>query len=65
MKELLFQIKQRTDKLIEEIDKLEDMEFKYHTLCAISDYCVIQDQKDLIEFLKMKLKNSVEMLDKI
>ena len=62
MKELLLQIKQRTEKLIEELDKLEDLEFDYHTMCTITDYSIIQDQKDLVEFLKMKLNSSVRLL---
>lgn len=61
-KNLLEQIKQRTDKLIEEQDKLQNMEFDYHTLCTISDYSIIQDQKDLVEFLTGKLKNSISIL---
>lgn len=61
-KNLLEQIKQRTDKLIEEQDKLESMEFDYHTMCTISDYSIIQDQKDLVEFLTIKLKNSISVL---
>lgn len=64
MKELLVQIKQRTEKLLEEIEKLDDLEFSYHTMCTISDYSVVQDQKDLVEFLKMKLKTATDMLDK-
>ena len=62
MKELLLQIKQRTEKLIEEIDKLTDLEFDYHTRCTITDYSIIQDQKDFVEFLKMKLNSSVRLL---
>ena len=62
MKELLLQIKQRTEKLIEELDKLADLEFDYHTMCTITDYTIIQDQKDLVEFLKMKLNSSVRLL---
>ena len=62
MKELLLQIKQRTEKLIEELDKLTDLEFDYHTMCTITDYSIIQDQKDLVEFLKMKLNSSVRLL---
>ena len=61
-KNLLEQIKQRTDKLIEDQDKLESMEFDYHTMCTISDYSIIQDQKDLVEFLTDKLKNSISIL---
>lgn len=62
MKELLLQIKQRTEKLIEEVDKLESLEFDYHTMCTITDYSIIQYQKDLVEFLKMKLNSSVRLL---
>ena len=62
MKELLLQIKQRTEKLIEEVDKLTDLEFDYHTMCTITDYSIIQDQKDLVELLKMKLNSSVRLL---
>ena len=62
MKDVLLQIKQRTEKLIEEVDKLESLEFDYHTMCKITDYSVIQDQKDLVEFLKMKLNNSFQLL---
>ena len=65
MKELLVQIKQRTEKLLEEIEKLDDLEFSYHTMCTISDYSVVQDQKDLVDFLKMKLKSATDMLDKL
>lgn len=61
-KNLLEQIKQRTDKLIEEQDKLENMEFNYHTMCNISDYSIIQEQKDLVDFLIGKLKNSISVL---
>ena len=61
-KNLLEQIKQRADKLIEEQDKLQSMEFDYHTMYTISDYSIIQDQKDLVEFLMGKLKNSTIML---
>ena len=62
MKDVLLQIKQRTENLIEELNKLEDLEFEYHTMCTITDYTVIQDQKDLVEFLKMKLNSSVRLL---
>ena len=62
MKDVLLQIKQRNEKLIEEVDKLTDLEFDYHTLCTITDYTIVQDQKDLVEFLKMKLINSVRLL---
>ena len=62
IKDVLLQIKQRTEKLIEEVDKLEDLEFDYHTMCTITDYSIIQDQKDLVEFLKMKLNSSVLLL---
>ncbi|MEG2307257.1 MAG: hypothetical protein RSB94_07955 [Erysipelotrichaceae bacterium] len=62
MKELLLQIKQRTEKLLEEIERLEDLEFSYHTMCTLSDYSVVQDQKDLVEFLTGKLQNSTALL---
>ena len=62
MKDVLLQIKQRTEKLIEELDKLTDLEFDYHTIFTITDYSIIQDQKDLVEFLKMKLNNSFQLL---
>lgn len=62
IKDVLLQIKQRTEKLIEEVDKLTDLEFDYHTMCTITDYTVIQDQKDLVEFLKVKLNSSVRLL---
>ena len=62
MKDALLQIKQRTEKLIEEIDKLESLEFDYHTMCTITDYSIIQDQKDLVVFFKIKLNSSVRLL---
>lgn len=62
MKELLLQIKQRTEKLLEEVERLEDLEFSYHTMCTLSDYSVIQDQKELVEFLTGKLQNSTTLL---
>lgn len=34
----------------------------YHTMCRISDYNVVQDQKELVEFLTLKLKNTVSLL---
>ena len=63
IKDVLLQIKQRTEKLIEELDKLTDLEFDYYTMCTITDYSIIQDQKDLVEFLKMKLNSSVRLLE--
>ena len=65
MKELLLQINQRTEKLLEEVWKLDDLEFQYYTMHTISDYTIIQDQKDLIEFLKLKLKTSVDLLGEV
>lgn len=65
MKELLLQIKQRTEKLLEEVENLEDLEFSYYTMCENSDYTVVQDQKDLVEFLKLKLKTSVDLLGEV
>ena len=65
MKELLLQIKQRTDKLLEAVEQPEDLESQYHTMCTISDYNVVQDQKDLVDFLRMKLKTSTDLLNKV
>ena len=61
-KDALVQIKQRTEKLIEEIDKLESLEFDYHTMCTITDYSIIQDQKDLVVFFFFFLNSSVRLL---
>ena len=65
MKELLLQIQQRTDKLLEEVEKLEDLEFSYHTLCTLTDYTQIVDQKEYINFLTLKLKTSVSLIGEI
>ena len=65
MKELLLQVKQRTEKLLEEVEKLEDLEFSYHTMCTISDYSVVQDQKELVEFLTLKLQNATRLLGEV
>ncbi len=62
MKDVLLQIKQRTEKLIEELDKLEELEFDYNLMTKITDYSSIQDQKDLVDFLKMKLNSSLRLL---
>ncbi|QEP53314.1 hypothetical protein BS46_gp132 [Acinetobacter phage BS46] len=62
MKETLTQLIQRAEKLKEEVEKLESLEFDYHTLCKISDYTIVQDQKELVEFLTLKLKNTVRLL---
>ena len=65
MKDVLLQIKQRTEKLIEELDKLEELEFDYNLMTKITDYSIIssiQDQKDLVDFLKMKLNSSLRLL---
>lgn len=62
MKEVLTQLIQRAEKLKEEVEKLESLEFDYHTMCTISDYTVVQDQKELVEFLTGKLKNTVRLL---
>ena len=43
MKDVLLQIKQRTEKLIEEFDKLEELEFDYSVMPIITDYSIIQD----------------------
>lgn len=62
MKDVLTQLIQRAEKLKEEVEKLESLEFDYHTSCKISDYNVVQDQKELVEFLTLKLKNTVRLL---
>lgn len=62
MKETLTQLIQRAEKLKEEVEKLESLEFDCHTLCKISDYNVVQNQKELVEFLTLKLKNTVRLL---
>lgn len=63
MQELLTQINQRVVKLQEELDKLHNLEFDYHTLCSISDYSIVQDQKDYVEFCKGKLITSLKLLE--
>lgn len=62
MKDILTQIIQRAEKLKEEVKKLEDLEFDYHTMCTISDYTVVQDQKEFVDFLTGKLKTTVSLL---
>lgn len=62
MEEVLTQLIQRAEKLKEEVEKLESLEFDYHTICTISDYTVVQDQKEFVEFLIGKLKNTVSLL---
>lgn len=62
MKDVLTQLIQRAEKLKVEVEKLESLEFDYHTMCTISDYTVVQDQKELVEFLTGKLKNTVRLL---
>lgn len=65
MKDVLLQIKQRTEKLIEELDKLEELEFDSSVMAKITDYStisIIQDQRDLVDFLKMKLNSSLRLL---
>lgn len=62
MKETLTQLIQRAEKLKEEFEKLESLEFDYRTMCTISDYNIVQDQKELVEFLTLKLKNTVRLL---
>lgn len=62
MKEVLIQLIQRAEKLKEEVEKLESLKFDYHTMCTISDYTVVQDQKEFVEFLTDKLKNTVSLL---
>lgn len=62
MKDILTQLIQRAEKLKEEVEKLESLEFDYHTMCIISDYTIVQDQKELVEFLTLKLKNTMSLL---
>lgn len=62
MKETLTQLIQRAEKLKEEVEKLESLEFDYHIGCTVSDYTIVQDQKELVEFLTLKLKNTVRLL---
>ena len=62
MKDVLTQLIQRAEKLKEEVEKLESLEFNYRTMCTISDYTVVQDQKEFVEFLTDKLKNTVSLL---
>lgn len=64
MKYVLTQLIQRAEKLKEEVEKLESLEFDYHTMCAVSDYTTVQDQKELVEFLTLKLKNTISLLEK-
>ena len=61
-REVLLQAKQRIQKLIEEQEKLEILEFEYHTMCTLNDYSKIEDQKELIEFLERKLKNTLSVI---
>lgn len=60
-REILLQAKQRIEKLLEEQTKLEDLEFEYHTMCTLNDYSVVQHQKDLVEFLVMKLDTTLQV----
>ena len=60
-KNLLEQIKQRTDKLIEEQDKLESLYFMY-SIGDFEDHSVVKAQEELVEFLTMKLKSSISIL---
>jgi uncharacterized cupin superfamily protein len=62
MKDVLTQLIQRAEKLKEEVEKLESLEFDYHTMCTISDYTVVQDQKEFVDFLTGKLKTTVSLL---
>ncbi len=64
MKDILTQLIQRAEKLKLEIEKLENLEFDYHTMCTISDHTIVQDQKELVEFLTLKLKNTVSLLER-
>lgn len=61
-REVLLQAKQRIEKLIEEQDKLESLEFAYHTMYTLNDYSEVRNQKELIEFLESKLKNTLSII---
>ena len=56
------QAEQRIEKLLEEQENLESLEFQYHTMCTISDYQEVKDQKEYVEFLESKLKNTLNII---
>lgn len=64
MKDILTQLIQRAEKLKEEVEKLEGLELEYKTGPTFGKYGDIQDQKELIEFLTFKLKNTISLLEK-
>lgn len=64
MKDILTQLIQRAEKLKEEVEKLEGLELEYKTGPTFDKYGDIQDQKELVEFLVFKLKNTVSLLEK-
>lgn len=62
MKEVLTQLIQRAEKLKEEIEKLEGLEDDFKEAPTFTKHGDINDQKELIEFLTFKLKNTVNLL---
>lgn len=62
MKDILTQLIQRAEKLKEEIEKLERLESDFKEAPTFSNYGKINEQKELIEFLTFKLKNTVRLL---
>lgn len=62
MKDVLTQLIQRAEKLKEEIEKLESLEDDFKEAPTFSKHGDISDQKELIEFLTFKLKNTVNLL---
>ena len=62
MKDILTQLIQRAEKLKEEIEKLESLEDDFKEAPTFDKYGDINDQKELIEFLTFKLKNTVSLL---
>ena len=62
MKDILTQLIQRAEKLKEEIEKLEGLESKLEETPTFGKHGDINDQKELIEFLTFKLKNTLSLL---
>lgn len=62
MKDILIQLTQRAEKLKEEIEKLGRLESDFKEAPTFANYGKINDQKELIEFLTFKLKNTVSLL---
>jgi len=64
MKELLKQIQQRTEKLLDEVEKRDELQGCINEYCSTDrDYEELKEQKEYVEFLTMKLKTSVSLLD--